>query len=104
MSRSGPAGYRWGGHKLSSRLVWWWWGTGRALEGLCLGQGHSGGSDTLKPIGGSLVHTFLALASPPAGSTRTAVGIWKAEGETPAACCAWALFLAALPKTTLSAG
>lgn len=102
MGRSGPAGYRWGGPKLSSRLVWW--GTGRALEGLCLGQGHSEGSGTPKPIGGSLVRTFLALASPPAGSTRTAVGIWEAEGETPAACCAWALFLAALPKTTLSAG
>lgn len=80
------------------------WCTGRGLEGLCLCQGHSEGSDTLMPIGGGLVHTFLALASLPARSTRTAIGIWEAEGEAPAACCARALFLAALSKTTLSAG
>lgn len=53
---------------------------------------------------GGLVHTFLALASPPPRSTGTAIGIREAEGETPTACCAWALFLAALSKTTLSAG
>lgn len=34
---------------------------------------------------GGLVRTFLALASSPSGSTRTAVGVWEAEGEAPAA-------------------
>lgn len=47
---------------------------------------------------------FLALASSPARSTGTAIGIREAEGETSTTCCAWALFLTALSKTTLPAG
>lgn len=50
------------------------------------------------------VRTFLALVSSPARSTGTAIGVWEAEGEAPAARCAWTLLLAALPKTALSAG
>lgn len=34
---------------------------------------------------GGLVCTFLALASSPSRSTRTAIGVWEAEGEAPAA-------------------
>lgn len=53
---------------------------------------------------GRSVHTFLALASSPARSTRTAIGVREAECETSAARCAGALLLAALPKTALSTG
>lgn len=76
------------------------WALVRGLEGLVF----KSGSGTLMSTEGGLVRTFLALASPPARSTGTAIGIREAEGETPTACCAWALFLAALSKTTLSAG
>lgn len=59
------------------------------------------GSGTVE---GRSVHTFLALASSPARSTRTAIRVREAECETSAARCARALLLAALPKTALSTG
>lgn len=55
-------------HKLSSRLVWW--GPGRALEGFCLGQGHSEGAGTLKPIHRRQLSPYLPGTGFPSSRTH----------------------------------